>query len=138
MNKRQLLQTYASLYESYKTNGKLSKKKHNQAIWLIKTIYQIELENQSYIEKMLNKTKHMITVKTKTRANDDYNQQIKTLKKQCGYTYDCFNFVTLLEQAKPKQVKKNKNKKKKASKQALRLLRQVKSKKILTKLLKIV
>ena len=101
MNKRQLLQAYADLYER---NKKLSKSQHNKLIWGLKYLSRLENELANLI---LNSTRESSTIKikTKVKANNDYDQQIKTIKKQCGYTYDLFNFVTLIDKPKQKTIK---------------------------------
>ena len=112
MNKNQLLQVYQDLYNRY---GKISKKQANKLVYYLKQFEKINNELIK-IEYNLTKQSHCINVKTKTRANNDYNNQLKTLKNQCGYTYDLFNFVTLNRQAKIDKPKQ-KTKTKKASKQ---------------------
>ena len=112
MNKNQLLQVYQDLYNRY---GKISKKQANKLVYYLKQFEKINNELVK-IEHSLTKQSHCINVKTKVRANNDYNNQLKTLKNQCGYTYDLFNFVTLNRQAKIDKPKQ-KTKIKKASKQ---------------------
>lgn len=97
MNKRQLLQHYQNIWEK---QGKLSKRQYNKVIYGLKLLDSLERELEAVILKRLSKQKHMYSIRTKTRANNDYNEQIKTLEAQCGYKYDIFNFVTLNRQCK--------------------------------------
>lgn len=120
MNKSELLQVFQNLYDR---NKKLSKREHNKLVYYLKTIDRIERENSLLIDRMLNKAKHVISVKTKVRCNNDYNEQIEAIKKQCGYTYDVFNFCTLLNSGNGKQVKAQKTKNKKASKSKVKTIK---------------
>lgn len=98
MNKNQLLQEYQALYERFKSTGKLSRRLHNQAIWLLKTIYNIELENRKFLDEYLKRAckKHYIKVRAKThKINDIWQASIRKIERQCGYRYDIFNFCDI-------------------------------------------
>lgn len=118
MNKRQLLQQYANLYE----NSKISRSRLNKLVWQLKQLDKLEKLNQEYILNRLSKIAHVISVKTKTRANNDYNNQLKAIKNQCGYTYDLFNFVTLNRQGK-KQMGRVSKPKAKQGKPAVKVIK---------------
>lgn len=101
MNKGQLLQAYADLYER---NKKLSKSQHNKLIWGLKYLSKLESELANLNLNSIRESS-TIKIKTKTKANNDYENQLRTIKNQCGYTYDLFNFCTLLKN-KPKKINK--------------------------------